>query len=201
MEHRKKKVRKVPDTLTDSGGKGSTGDPHLTGNDQYIIKNHVENAGTDHKPKTKSRFSRSYKVGTETVLAAWQPVQRAWRHQDRPDSLPEEFPLEPRKREISVRFGRDSSIRRKTEAKTQDSELGQSFSGIFPLRSPKYLLMIALPPVPSMVEMAIATLITGNTMLRGGQSIASHKAGDEHTVHDSIQRHKYHHNDGRCREF
>ena len=31
--------------------------------------------------------------------------------------------------------------------------------------------MIALPPVPSMVEMAIATLITGNTMLREDKAL------------------------------
>ena len=58
-----KKSEKCRDTLTDSGGKGSTCDSHLTGNDQYIIKNHVENTGTDHKPKPKTGFSSRHKVG------------------------------------------------------------------------------------------------------------------------------------------
>ena len=58
-----KKSEKCRDTLTDSGGKSSTGNSHLTGNDQYIIKNHVENTGTDHKPKSKAGFSSRHKVG------------------------------------------------------------------------------------------------------------------------------------------
>ena len=83
--------------------------------------------------------------------------------------------LAPRKREIGVRNISDkiSRIKLNNNASTTNCVNASRARLFFP--SPRYLLTIALPPVPSIVDRATATLTTGYTIFNDDRALLPRK--------------------------
>ena len=58
-------------------------------------------------------------------------------------------------------------------------------------------MMTALPPVASMVEMAVTSEITGAVRLTADKAFGSYEVRYKQAVHHGIKGHEHGHNDGR----
>ena len=188
------------DALPDPCCEGSSCDTHMKRHDQDIIQCRIGDTCCNHQSESHTWASCCYEIGLKQSL---QDAGRGKRHCNAKigDRIIEQKIRSTEKPgDRNCKEDADSQ-KQYAQQSAEQYELGQTLTGSFFVSFPQIFADDSISSGGEHGSDGDGKCDDREYDIERGQCIAPDKTGDEDSIHDGVQRHKGHHDDGRCCEF